>query len=313
MSRTVVITGGSGFIGRALVRHVASVAPGLRIVLIDQAEPSQDRHVEWMPADITDVGAVRRVFEQVRPTDVFHLASAVRAKDAATLLHVNSLGTAHVVEAATSLGGDRPPRFILASSAAVYGASSGENPIRESEPLRPVTHYGVSKAAAELSALREGYVNGLPVVIARPFNVLGPGQPEGFVCTDLARRVVEVESGGGADRVLAMRLDTSRDFVDVRDVAAALWTLAEEGEAGEAYNVCSGSCHSIQEVLDVLRALSIADFDVECSEGAAPTRLDVKQQTGDNRKIVSDTAWRPAYSFEQSLEDVLEEVRASCC
>lgn len=311
MSRAL-ITGGAGFVGRYLIHYLHGLASGLEIFVMDTASPEENLDAEFVAADVTQRDQVVSVFRQVSPDLVFHLASPDRKQDLGTLTRVNVVGTSYVLEAASTAKGARP-RVILASSSAVYGPGEEEGPLRgENSRLRPVTHYGVSKAAAELVAVREVLVSATHVVVARLFNVIGPGQPRGFVCADLAHRFAEAEGRADGGRISVGRLDARRDFIDVRDVAAAFWALAQGGKPGEAYNICWGSTHSVQQIVDVLGGLSSARFELT-SEPARPNPADVKEQLGDNRKIIADTGWHPRISLEESLSEMLLDARGSCC
>lgn len=313
MRSAAIITGGSGFIGRFLIEHLVAVAPELKLYVLDTGSPSSELDVEWISADVTQREHLGTVFQRLKPSFVFHLASAGREQEPASLFRVNMLGTLHVLEAARTSLRTGHPRVLCVSSSAVYDTTEAGRAIQETHRLRPVTPYGVSKAAAELVAFREAIVSEVQAVIARPFNVIGPGQPEGFVCADIVRHVIEAERGSGNGVVRVRRLDTKRDLIDVRDVAAAFWELAQLGESGEAYNVSTGSSYSIQQVLDVLAGFSTTQFDVACDPEQVDTRVDVKEQTGDNGKIITHTEWRPKISSEESLGDMLAYARTSCC
>lgn len=312
MKGTAIITGGSGFVGHYLVRHLTEAAPELKLIVLDPASPSGELGVEWMPTDITSREHVVDAVRRSKPAFIFHLASAERGQEPSTLFRVNMLGTLHVLEAASGAAPKDDPRVLCVSSSAVYGTAESGEALRETDRVRPVTLYGVSKAAAELVVLRETTVSQVHAVIARPFNVIGPGQPQGFVCADIVRRVVRAERGLDGGLVRVGPLDTRRDFVDVRDVAKALWELAQRGESGEAYNIAAGS-YAIQDVVDTLARLSTSPFDVVCEGERSHGRADIREQMGDNRKITEHTAWRPRITLEESLRDMLVYERTSCC
>src|SRR5208283_1227904 len=139
-------------------------------------------------------------------------------------------------------------------SAEVYGSLTDGKPFDENCELRPVTPYAVSKVAAEFLGLQAFLGRGLPVVRARAFNHVGPGQVDDFVVSALARRMVEAELNGGGD-VQVGNLAASRDFTDVRDVVRAYRLLATNGVAGQAYNVCSGREISIAALAEQMAGL----------------------------------------------------------
>ena len=288
------VTGGHGFVGRWLSAH------------LDQAG---DEVMATGPhVDVTEPLALGRAMAAARPEAVYHLAALTHVgrswDDAAEFLRVNAGGTLNVLEAARRC---RPaPRVLVVSSAEVYGAVRPEDvPISESAPLRPVSPYAASKAAAELLGLQAHLGHGLPVVRARAFNHAGPGQAPSFVVPALARRIVSaVASGRGT--VPVGNLSPRRDVTDVRDVVRAYRLLMERGQPGEVYNVCSGRDVAVAEVVRRLLALAGADLDLEPTpELTRP--VDVPVLVGDATRLREDTGWQPAVPLDETLAAVLDE------
>ena len=175
----------------------------------------------------------------------------------------------------------------------------------------PVTPYAAGKAAAEMLAIQAGLAHALPVMRARPFNHIGPGQAPTFVVSSIAREVVEAEKKGRTT-VKVGNLSARRDFTDVRDVVRAYRFLAEKGRPGEAYNVCSGRDVAIEQIARRLLALSSADLTLEVD----PERLrpvDVPVVRGDPSRLTTTTGWRPEIALDTTLADTLaywrEELR----
>ena len=135
-------------------------------------------------------------------------------------------------------------------------------PIREDAPLRPASPYAVSKVAQGALALLYGPAGGLRVVLTRTFHHTGPGRGEAFAESSFARQIAEVEAGLRPGVLKVGNLDAVRDFTDVRDVVRAYWMLLERGEAGVAYNVCSGTGRPVRQLLDLLLAASGARVEV---------------------------------------------------
>jgi GDP-4-dehydro-6-deoxy-D-mannose reductase len=287
-----LVTGAHGFVGPYLTAHLES--KGDEVVGVDQ------------DMDITDAEAVRARFADELPDVVYHLAAASHVGESwsapVQVVRINTEGTLNVLLAAVEAGVER---VVLIGSAEEYGHVSPEQiPIDETTPLRPVSPYGASKAAAEM--LGSYIVRGrdLPVVCVRPFNHLGPGQSDKLVASSLAMQVARNERTGGT-QVLAGDLSPKRDFSDVRDVVRAYRLLAERGVPGEVYNVCSGRAVAIREMADTLIALSSTKMDVVLD----PERLrpvDVPILQGDNTKLRTATGWTPEIPLEQTLSDVLD-------
>jgi GDP-4-dehydro-6-deoxy-D-mannose reductase len=218
------------------------------------------------------------------------------------VLRVNAEGSLNVLLAAIDAG---VQRVLLIGSAEEYGRITADLlPVKETTPLRPVSPYGASKAAAEMAASHAWHGRGLEVVCVRAFNHLGPGQSNALVASAIAHQVAEGERAGGGV-VRTGDLTPRRDFTDVRDVVRAYRLLIERGEPGEAYNVCSGRDVAIQELADHLLSLASVPLTLELD----PSRLrpvEVPVVRGDNTKIRTATGWQPEIPLEQTLADVLD-------
>ena len=148
----------------------------------------------------------------------------------------------------------------------------------------------------------------LPIMRARPFNHIGPGQNDRFVAPAFAMQIASIEEGQREAVINVGNLAAKRDFTDVRDIVRAYRQIVEQGQPGQAYNVASGVAHSIRKLLDILLALSEIDIEVRVD----PSRMrpvDVPEIRGDSAKLRRDTGWRPSLSFEETLQDVLADCR----
>lgn len=300
MKRHVLITGASGFLGGHLIAELRRHDRVGEIVAIDRAGAGPDAAIRL--AELTDPPSVREAISGFPPGIVFHLASPPPRASLETLLRTNVIGTRDLLE----LLAEREPRplVLIAGSAAEYGAvGPGESPVKEWNPLRPLAPYGISKAAQTMTAFAEGRRLGIPVIVFRPFNIIGPGMPGHLAFGSFARQVAEQESGGGDGVIRTGSLNGRRDFIDVRDVAVALYHLARSGRAGEIYNICSGSLRSMREGLDILIGNSRVEIRVE-EKGACDRKDETPDFSGDPSKIMEETSWRPAISFARSLEDL---------
>ena len=289
------LTGGSGFVGAWLLRHLTDVgdttfAPGPE-------------------TDVTDLGLLGADMAAASPDVVYHLAALTHVgqswNEPAETFRVNAIGTLNTLEAAERC--EVPPVVVLVSSAEVYGPASGDEALDEHAELRPVTPYAASKVAAEFLGVQAFLGRGLRVVRARPFNHVGPGQSENFVVSALARRMVEAELSKTAT-VRVGNLAASRDFTDVRDVVRAYRLLATDGVPGEVYNVCSGRAISIAELAKLMAGL--LSYEVELVEDPALFRpVEVPVLLGDASKLVAATGWRPTIELSRTLSDVLDSWR----
>src|SRR5688572_4550605 len=172
MLERVLITGGTGFIGRHLAKSF--IANGIKPIVTSRRVHTLSEEVEFVELDVTDKEATERFIHSRRPQSVIHLANVTGRGDPTdkTCNDVNFLGTVNLLEA---LEKNRPARVILIGTAAEYGAQ--RTPFREDMPPMPVSPYGTSKARASQFALEMHAVSGFPVTILRVFSAYGPGQP----------------------------------------------------------------------------------------------------------------------------------------
>lgn len=290
---TTLITGVSGFLGR----HVAERARAAGHVVVEL-----DRVGVAEPIDLLSIDQVRAVLERSRPDVVIHLAGALRSPDFKVLYETNVTGTAVLMEAMLSL--QLTPRVVVVSSSAVYGNPTSDELLTEDAPLRPLTHYGASKAGQEAVALRAFFASNLPVMVARPFNLVGPGQPPSLAAGAFAEQIARAERS--AERVMRVGdLSGSRDFVDVRDVADACLALASRGVAGRTYNLSSQTAVPLQRCVDTLLGLAQVPIDLQRDPARARAN-DAKAQVGSAARIKHDTGWEPAIAFTTSMRDLLD-------
>lgn len=259
--------------------------------------------------DVQNSPVLADAIARFRPDGVFHLAaqSSVGSGEAQapTTFAVNALGTLQVLTAARAAAS--ACRVLVVSSGEGYGRSATETPLGESTPLRPLTIYGASKAAAELLVNQavDGYRT--DAVCVRAFNQTGPGQSARFVCADFARQVVSIERGKAAS-ISVGNLDVVRDFIDVRDAVRAYLCVWERGGRGAVYNVASGVGRRIGAILDDLRGRVRCPIRVEVD----PARLrpvDLPVLVGDNTAARS-LGWRPEHPWERTVDALIEDWRA---
>ncbi|MCS7087205.1 MAG: GDP-mannose 4,6-dehydratase [Thermoflexales bacterium] len=310
----VLITGMAGFVGQHLARLLIEETHWTLIgVSRDATGDRQHPRVLWWQLDLRDSDAVNRLLRYERPDIIVHLAAQAHVptawKDPWGTYENNLKATVNLFEAIVA--NQLAPRVLLVSSNEVYGRpeSEADLPFTESRPPQPTNPYAVSKAAQELIALQYRRSHGLDVVIARPFNHIGPGQDARFVAADFARQIAEIEAGLRAPVMLLGNMAAQRDFTDVRDVVRAYLALIRLGDPGVAYNVCSGQPRSIQALLDALLALT----SVKIEQRTDPSKFraaDTPISYGDPTRIREATGWLPRIPFEQTLADVLNDWRA---
>lgn len=297
----ILVTGAASFTAAYLLPLLDGC--GGCTVFCSDSKASQEGERATLGADLTSARAVQALVDEVRPDLVFHLAG-VAGGDDALCWSVNLSGTRHLLDACASLSADT--RVLFVSSAAVYGLTrADENPVREDTPLRPVTSYGASKAAAEFAGLSMHRRGRLQVKVARPFNLVGPGLRPGFAPSDFMARVASFRGRPGIHEITVGALDPSRDFVDVRDAVRAYVGLGlDDAGWGEVYNVASGRPVRIRDLFDaVSAACGVRARPVEAPDRR---RVEVLDQVGDPSRLRSLTGWRAEIPLERSLADMAE-------
>ena len=283
----------TGAAGRAALRALAARHRGFaadRLAILDVGDPA----------------AVGRALAAAAPERIFHLAAIAFAADAeadpARTFAVNVLGAVHVIDAAQTVA--PAARVVVVGSAEAYGAiSAADLPIAETTPLRPVNLYGVSKAAADMAAFERWWARGRPVIRVRAFNHTGPGQRPDFVCSDFARQIARIEAGLAPPLLHVGNLRAERDFSDVRDVVRGSALLAERGEAGEAYNLCTGTATSVGAIVDILVAESGVTIECRREPGRVRAR-EVPAVVGSAARAAA-LGWSPTIPLRQTLRDLL--------
>ena len=293
-----LVTGSAGFVGHHLVAHLGEC--GDDVATTDRADGGPD---------LLDGPSLAQMVSAERPEVVFHLAGQADVRhswdDPLGTLRTNVEGTLNVLAAARAAGVDR---VVTVTSADVYGAVAAEDlPVAEKTPMRPVSPYAASKAAADILALQAYLGHDQDVVRARSFNHLGRGQSDHFVCPALAARIVANERSG--DEVVRVgNLEARRDFTDVRDVVRAYRMLAVDGQAGTAYNVCSGRAVAIAEVAERLLSMAVHPMRME-TDPALLRPVDIPELRGDPSLLQAATGWVPAHNLDDTLAEVLDDWR----
>lgn len=308
--RTVLITGITGFAGSHLAEHF--VTGGVAVHGIAHEDPPFQHlaaiaeRVRVHRGNILDATAVSEALVAARPDAVVHLAAqavpTLAARDPVSAVRVNVLGTATLLAA---LDAHPDVRLVMASSADVYGAPDTEI-VDERAPLRPANVYAATKVASEALVREFGDRRRAATTVLRPANQIGPRQHQGLAASAFAKQIAEAEAGLADPVVKHGVLDARRDFLDVRDMAAAYALATDLIEAGAAvYNVGTGRAVSVAEILETLIGLARvpvrAELDPERVRSGEPTTFAL-----DARRFRQRTGWAPLIDLRASLADTLE-------
>lgn len=291
---SLLITGHLGFVGGYLLKTPGTVG----LMLSDGAA-----------ADLLAAAELTDSIARIRPSAVIHLAAQSSVPtafgDPLSTYQANFLGTHNLLSALKATG--FVGRFLYVSTAEVYGQTDDQQlPTSEDAPTTALNPYAVSKLAAEALCRYWDRVEGIEVVLARPFNHIGPGQSTRFAISDFAKVITEISLGQRAAVLQVGDLQVTRDFTDVRDVVAAYLLLLSKGQRGLTYNVCSGIEQNMAEAVDTLASLAGVNITVQQD----PSRLRKASQSrsrGDNSLLVKHTGWQPRISWQQSLQDILND------
>jgi len=299
----ILVTGGSGFIGRHLVNVLLSL--NNKVVILDNLSTSLDRTI---PLGATLVpGDVRNLSEVIKAAKgaelIFHMAAnasgTVSVNDARLDFETNAMGTCNILEAALSAG---TKRFVYVSSASVYGRPQ-RFPMDEQHPTRPFVPYGASKLAGELCCLSFFKTYGLPVLIARPFCVYGPGENPKLALVEVSR-YLRWHLNHRPIQIVGEMDQKTRDFVHVSDTIHGLLLIADKADAGEIFNIGSGEEVSMRELTEAVSSVT----------GRTATVTELSDITEDTYRLVADISkirslgYVPKISLVEGVKQLASEL-----
>ena len=309
----VLITGITGFVGSHMAEY--ALAKGAQVFgstrwrsKTENVDHLRDK-VTFLESDLRDLSSVRSLLEISNPDFVVHLAAqsfvGVSWHAPAETLTTNIISQVHLLEAIRGL--KMLPRFLAVGSSEEYGlVHPDELPITESNPLRPLSPYAVSKVTQDMMAFQYFKSYRLPIVRTRAFNHEGPRRGDVFVTSNFARQIAEIEAGLREPLMYVGDLTPRRDYSDVRDIVRGYWLLLEKGEPGEVYNLCSGASWAIQQVLDFLLDQSKVKGITVKTDPARLRPSDVMILEGDPGKVFKATGWKVEIPFERTLTELLD-------
>ncbi len=309
----VLVTGAGGFVGRHIARELVSA--GMEVVLTsDKAGCIQlpgGTSLPILSCNIADRQSLGTIFGHAKPDAVVHLAAISHVQNAQNsreiLSEINSVGTHNVCAAAAAI--DKEIKFLFVSTSLVYGQNSfraSQNNetllLNEASFPYPESAYGASKLAGEFIA-RSFASDRFKTYIVRPFNHIGPGQHESFVCPSLALKIASIENGG---TIKVGNLKTFRDFTDVRDIVCAYRLILELCPEEDLFVLGSESVIQIEEILKMFIELSgkeiFTEVDRNLLRGIDPPRL-----CSDPARARKSLGWSPRFSIESTLKEIYQE------
>jgi GDP-4-dehydro-6-deoxy-D-mannose reductase len=313
MPTKVLITGITGFVGSHLADHL--LAQGGYEVWGTCRWRSRRENIEHLcdkvnlvETELNDMTNVLDVLESVAPDQIYHLAAQSFVpsswRSPANTISTNIIANVNIYEAIRRL--HLSPRMMVACSSEEYGlVLPNEVPIKEENPLRPLSPYAVSKVGQDFLAYQYFKSYGIQVVRTRAFNHTGPRRGDVFVTSNFSRQIARIEAGKQEPIIQVGNLNAIRDFTDVRDIVRGYRMAVELGDPGDIYNLASGKGIKIQDMLDILVGKSKVKIEIRVdSDRLRPS--DVEILIGDATKFRQKTGWEPHIPLEQTLSDLLE-------
>lgn len=309
----LLITGITGFVGSHLAEYLLAQGKDEVFGIYRWRSRMENishllNSISLLECDIRDPVATREVIRKIRPDGIFHLAAQSYVPMSWLAPHetflTNVISQLNIFEAVRAENLDC--RIQIAGSSEEYGNVLPEEiPIKETNPLRPLSPYGVSKVAQDLLGYQYFMSYGLKIIRTRAFNHEGPRRGDVFVTSNFCKQVAEIEKGKKRPVLYVGNLSAVRDFTDVRDTVRAYYLALTKGKPGEVYNIASGKGYKIQEILNIV--LSLTDVKIEVK--VDPERLrpsDVMLLVGDASKIRDELGWQPEIPVEKTLKDLLD-------
>jgi len=294
----IVVFGAGGFVGRSVCQALEHIHDVYRV-----SRNYSGNNPKMIKADLLDPESIRRLFRDVHPDAVVNCAGIV---DSSQNVSLNMIFTKNILSAC----GQSPSihKIVIAGSAAVYGAldTSQELPVGEEYRLHSKQGYGLSKRQEEGIALRFASENSdVSVVVLRIFNPIGVGMAKKFFVSSLIHQVKAVVEGKN-DRISISRLDSSRDYISIEDVADAFVTVIEGRPSHTIYNVGSGKSTFNKEILDfVIKSSKIDEVPGIVETSSTPEERVASQ--ADIGRIKQDLQWQPTRNIEDVIERIVHE------
>jgi len=311
MKKKSLITGITGFAGSHLAELLLKKNHEVYGAVRWRSKTENIEHIrkqlKLVEADLLDAHSMENLIKKTKPDYIFHLAAQSFVLSSwhapAHTLNLNIIGQVNLFEAIREVGIN--PVIQIACSSEEYGlVYPNEVPIKETNPLRPLSPYGVSKVAQDMLGWQYFESYGMKIVRTRGFNHTGPRRGDVFAESTFAKQIAEIEKGKKKPIIEVGNLKAKRDYTDVRDMVRAYLLAVEKGKPGEVYNICSGKAYPIKDILDTLLSLSKKKIKIKID----PQRLrpsDVEILLGDCSKFKRTTGWETKINIERTLEDLL--------
>lgn len=306
MKRKAFITGANGFVGKYLIEKLYNENYEVHGTTLS-GDLYDDPRVEMHYLDLTDAMSTNILISQIKPDEIYHLASqsSVRLSwDKPQLTtEVNIIGTINLLEAIKN--NCKEARVLLIGSSEEYGSTFKNNKQpSEDEKCSPENMYAITKYTQNMIGKMYVKAYNLNIIMTRSFNHFGPKQSPQFVISDFCKQVAEIEILGNKPTIYVGNLNSSRDFLDVRDVVNAYFELLKNGLNGEIYNVGSGNSYKIADLLNKIIQYSDVSINIEIDENKFRP-IEIEETVADISKLKRDTNWVQQYEVDITILNTL--------
>ena len=299
-----LVTGINGFVGKYFVNYVFAVEPNANIMGLDLEEKTIVKGVEYKSVNLCDKEKVYNEITKYKPDYIVHLAAessvAKSWENPARCFLNNNSAFLNLADAVRQ--NNLSTRILSVGSSEEYGFYDEQ--IKENFVLHPKSPYSVARLSQEY--LSKLYVDrfGLNIVMTRSFNHIGPGQSTQFVVPSFIDQLVKIANKKIENKMMVGNIDVARDFTDVRDVVDAYHKILIFAPNRQVYNVCSGKAVKLSDIIDS----TSKQLGIKPNIVVDPARIrtnDTKVVVGDNTKIKQELGWKPKYTLQQTIADII--------
>jgi GDP-4-dehydro-6-deoxy-D-mannose reductase len=319
MNKKILITGFSGFVATHFVEYLYKNHPDYDIIGLDLHAPTFDYgqfkdklDIQFFEANLLDSGCLTELFKIHKLDYVLHLAAfssvAYSWQYPSESFTNNSNIFLNLINALNIT--DHKCKVLSVGSSEEYGNVGHDNiPIRENQPVNPLSPYAVARVSQELLSKVFVKAFNMDIVMTRSFNHIGPRQDKRFVVPGFINRILDIRNSGNLEGTIETGdLEIIRDFVDVRDVVKAYYLLLTQGKSGEIYNICSGHGIKLSQVVKIIAE----EIGVKVSTVTNPDFVrpdDNMEIVGSPYKLETAFDWYPSIDFRTTIRDMISYYR----
>ena len=311
----ILITGIAGFAAKHFLHYLNEKEPGSEVIgIYNETAPSFDNekldnlHISFSKINLLEKEKIAAAIQEFNPAFILHLAGrssvANSWKAPADSVMDNTSFFLNIVEAVRIL--KLKCRILSVGSTEEYGNANAGLPLKETDCPDPASPYGVARVLQQklVKIYAESY--GIDIVHTRSFNHIGPHQKPDYVISSFAKQIVQqAKKGVSKIELVTGDVNVIRDFSDVRDVVRAYYLLLYKGVKGQTYNVCSGKGYLIKDMIDLFsNIIGETVFHTTDEKNFRPSENKVIM--GSYEKLMDATGWKPEYSIEESLRDIIK-------